>query len=70
MAACALWWLYSGSLHGRLESALDDTEGVGLTQGRARDLFSLWHAVVLIGIIGVAIGFEEAIVQPDEAVPG
>ena len=67
VAACALWWVYFGSLHGRLESALDETERVGLTQGRfARDVFSLWHAVVVIGVIGVAVGFEEAISHPDE----
>ncbi len=67
VAACALWWVYFGSLHGRLEMALDETEAMGLTQGRfARDVFSLWHAVVVIGVIGVAIGFEEAISHPDE----
>lgn len=67
VAACALWWLYFGSLHGRLEEALGNTEGVGLTQGQfARDVFSLWHSVVVIGIIGVAVGFEEAIAHPDE----
>lgn len=71
VAACALWWVYFGSLHGRLESALADAEAVGLTQGRfARDVFSLWHAVVVVGIIGVAVGFEEAIAHPDELLEG
>ncbi len=67
VAACALWWVYFGSLHGRLEEALERSFEGGLTQGKfARDVFSLWHAVIVIGVIGVAIGFEEAIAHPDE----
>ncbi len=67
VAACALWWVYFGSLHGRLELALESSSQGGLTQGKfARDVFSLWHAVIVIGVIGVAIGFEEAIAHPDE----
>jgi len=65
VATGALWWLYFGTLHSRLEHAmasLDDHD-----RGRfARDVFSLGHAVIVAGIIGVAVGFEEAVAHPDE----
>jgi low temperature requirement protein LtrA len=30
----------------------------------ARDVFSFWHAVVVAGVIAVAVAFEEAIAHP------
>lgn len=68
VAACALWWLYFGAFHGMLEHAMsqhgDETRGQF-----ARDVFSLWHAAVVAGVIGIAVGFEEAIVHPDRSLP-
>lgn len=64
LATSALWWMYFGALHGKLEVALaaqDDRARAPF----ARDVFSLWHAVVVAGIIGVAVGFEEAVAHPD-----
>lgn len=68
VAACALWWVYFGAFHGTLEHAMaqhgDETRGQF-----ARDVFSLWHAAVVAGVIGIAVGFEEAIVHPDRSLP-
>lgn len=66
LATCALWWLYFGTLHGKLEEALD-AQGDRARAPFARDVFSLGHAVVVAGVIGVAVGFEEAIAHPEEA---
>lgn len=66
IATCALWWTYFGTLHPRLEERMaaqdDSTRG-----GFARDVFSFWHALVVGGVIGIAVGFEEAIAHPNEA---
>ncbi len=65
LAACALWWIYFGSLHAQFEgrmAAQDDTRRGSF----ARDVFSLWHAAVVAGVIGVAVGFEEAVSHPHE----
>lgn len=65
VATCALWWTYFGTLHSRLEEAMEERVGerLGLF---ARDVFSFWHAPVVGGVIGVAVAFEEAIAHPKE----
>ena len=67
--ACALWWTYFGVLHGGFEHRLAeqtlDTRGAF-----ARDVFSLWHAVVVAGVIGIAIGFESAVAHPNDPLEG
>ncbi len=63
IAACALWWAYFGILHSRLERSLAD-QGISTVGRFARDVFSFWHAVVVAGVIGIAVGFEEAIAHP------
>ncbi len=63
VATCALWWNYFGTLHSRLEQLLDERPQAEV--GRfARDVFSFWHAVVVAGVILVAVAFEEAIAHP------
>lgn len=63
LATCALWWLYFGNLHRKLEAQL--SAQAESDRGRfARDVFSLWHAVVVAGIVGVAVGFEQAVAHP------
>ena len=68
VATCALWWTYFGALHGAFEQQMsargDDTRGQF-----ARDVFSLWHAAVVAGVIGIAVGFEAAIAHPQRALP-
>ncbi len=65
VAACALWWTYFEHVHPALERALLDCPPEKLG-GTARDVFSLWHAVIVAGVIGVAVGFEEAVAHPAE----
>ncbi|MFZ0014219.1 MAG: low temperature requirement protein A [Acidimicrobiia bacterium] len=66
IATCALWWTYFGTLHSRLEERLADQDDAD--RGRfARDVFSFWHAVVVAGVIGVAVAFEAAISHPKDA---
>lgn len=69
VSACALWWTYFGVLHGGFEHRLavqtDETRAAF-----ARDVFSLWHAVVVAGIIGIAVGFEAAIAHPSDPLEG
>lgn len=66
VATCALWWTYFGSLHPRFERRLDE-QNDETRAGFARDVFSLWHAVVVAGVIGVAVAFEEAVAHPGDA---
>lgn len=66
LATCALWWTYFGTLHSRLEEAMQERVGERLGTF-ARDVFSFWHAPVVAGVIGVAVAFEEAIAHPNEA---
>ncbi len=66
VATCVLWWTYFGSLHAQFELRL--TEQNDATRGSfARDVFSLWHAVVVAGVIGMAVAFEEAVAHPGDA---
>jgi low temperature requirement protein LtrA len=65
VAACALWWVYFGSLQAKLERRLAAQDDVH--RGRfARDVYSLWHAVMVAGVIGIAVGFEEAVKHPGD----
>ena len=66
IATCALWWTYFGTLHSRLEEAMQERVGEGLGLF-ARDVFSYWHALVVAGVIGIAVAFEEAIAHPEES---
>ena len=66
VATCALWWTYFGTLHSRLEQRL--AEQTALAVGRfARDVFSFWHAIVVAGVISIAVAFEEAIAHPADS---
>lgn len=65
VATCALWWTYFGTLQPKLETRLDDQGDFERGQF-ARDVFSLWHALVVAGVVGVAVGFEEAVAHPED----
>lgn len=64
-ATCALWWTYFGSLHGRMGDRME-AEDAQHRGSFARDVYSFWHAAVIAGVIGIAVGFEEAIAHPAE----
>ena len=62
---CLLWWSYFGWVKDALETQLDHEPGS--TEGMlARDTYSLVHYPLIGGVIGIAIGFEEMILHPDE----
>jgi low temperature requirement protein LtrA len=62
---CALWWTYFGTLQPMLERRLAD-QAVVDRGNFARDAYSLWHASVVAGVVGVAVAFEEAVAHPDD----
>jgi low temperature requirement protein LtrA len=65
---CLLWWVYFGWLQSALESCLAAT--VGAAQSTlARDAYSLLHFPLILGIIGVAVAFEEMAAHPSASVP-
>ena len=65
VVTCLLWWTYFGWLKDALEVQLErepsNTEGE-----LARDTYSLLHFPLIGGVIGIAIGFEEMVLHPDE----
>jgi low temperature requirement protein LtrA len=65
VVTCLLWWTYFGWLKDALELQLElepsNTEGE-----LARDAYSLLHFPLIGGVIGIAIGFEEMVLHPDE----
>lgn len=65
VGTCALWWTYFGTLQPMLERRLAD-QAIVDRGVFARDVFSLWHAWVVAGVVGVAVAFEEAVAHPDE----
>lgn len=69
VGACALWWTYFGVLHAGFEHRMQaiDLARVG---SWSRDVFSLAHALIVAGVIGIAVGFEEAIAHPAHPLEG
>lgn len=65
IVTCLLWWTYFGWLKDALEVQLEReplaTEGM-----LARDVFSLLHFPLIGGVIGIAVGFEEMVLHPNE----
>lgn len=65
VATCALWWTYFGTLQPMLERRLAE-QPIPLRGYFARDVFSLWHAFVVAGVVGVAVAFEAAVAHPED----
>ena len=65
VVTCLLWWTHFGWLKDALEVQLERessaSEGI-----LARDAFSLLHFPLIGGVIGVAVGFEEMVLDPDQ----
>jgi low temperature requirement protein LtrA len=60
---CALWWTYFGWAKDALEWRMRSQSAA--TLGRfARDVYSFAHFPLIFGVIGFAIGIEEAIAHP------
>ncbi len=67
-ATCALWWTYFGSAKPALDAALEEATGSARTS-LARDAYSMLHFVMILGIIGFAVGIEAAILHPSDPMP-
>ena len=66
---CLLWWSYFGWLKDRLEHAMAGQTGAAQSRF-ARDVYSLIHFPLIAGVIGVAVGIEEMVAHPFEAMHG
>jgi low temperature requirement protein LtrA len=68
LVSCGLWWTYFPIAKPELEAALETAEPS--KQGAlARDAFSLAHFPMLCGVIAYAVGLEEILAHPNEALP-
>ena len=65
---CGLWWSYFPKVKPLLEQALASSRDSGQTM-MARDVFSLAHFPVLLGLIAYAFAVEEAIAHPGNPLP-
>jgi low temperature requirement protein LtrA len=63
IGTAALWWLYFSSTAARVEKALSESDNPVLL---ARDAFTYGHALIIAGIILVAVGDEIVIAHPTE----
>jgi low temperature requirement protein LtrA len=61
-----LWWSYFASAKDDLDRVIEekDSRGVNVTE-LLRDVFSMIHFPMLLGIIGIAVAVEEGIAHPD-----
>lgn len=62
-----LWWSYFAQANDRLEAAIESY----VTKDMAsvlRDVFSMIHIPMLIGLVAVAVAIEEAIAHPDAVI--
>ena len=62
---CALWWSYFGPAKLQLDRALGSVSGSDLSS-MARDVYSLLHYPMILGVIGVAVAIEEIVLYPAE----
>lgn len=69
--ACALWWSYFGWVKDALEERMS-SQGPATIGRYARDVYSFAHFPLIFGVIGFAVGIEEAIADPKDplALPG
>ena len=68
VAAGMLWWSYFDRVQPAIEHRAEELEG----QARSwffRDAYTYAHALIVAGIILIAVGFEEAALHPTEPVP-
>lgn len=66
--ACLLWWTYFGWVKDALEDRLVGSSGPAQSR-LARDVYSFLHFLVIGGVVGFAVGVEEIVAHPDEALP-
>jgi low temperature requirement protein LtrA len=68
LIACLLWWTYFGWFKEALEERVDEVppQEIGVA---VRDVYSLGHFPMLVGIIGFAVGIEEIVAHPGDPLP-
>ena len=62
---CALWWTYFPRAKPVLDHAIE-TSPSSKKNRIARDVYSLWHFVMLLGVIAYAFAVEEGVAHPGE----
>lgn len=62
---CAMWWAYFDRLQEVMESALRLADE-HRTGALARDVYSILHYPMIVGIVFYAVALEEAFLHPDE----
>ena len=62
-ATCALWWSYFACAKPALDRALAAAAGADRSK-LGRDVFSLLHFVIILGVIGFAAAVEEIVTHP------
>ncbi len=64
---CLLWWSYFGWLNSALEHSFGKLKGA-VQAATARDMYSLLHFPMLLGVIGLAVAIEEMMKHPADPV--
>lgn len=62
---CALWWSYFGTAKSVLDARLENAEGTDQTK-LARDVYSLLHFPLILGVVGVAVALESVVHHPSD----
>ncbi|MDH3731891.1 MAG: low temperature requirement protein A [Gemmatimonadota bacterium] len=62
---CALWWTYFGCAKPTLDRELEHRTGSDLSK-LGRDVFSLLHFPLVLGVIGLAAAIEEIVLHPSD----
>ena len=65
VVTCLLWWSYFSWINEHLEEHLSRSSGVKQAQ-LGRDTYSFMHFPIILGIIGIAVGFEKILIHPDD----
>jgi low temperature requirement protein LtrA len=63
----SLWWSYFAHANDKLESAIESS-GVKDVASLLRDVFSMMHIPMILGLIGVVVAIEESIAHPDAVI--
>ena len=62
---CALWWSYFGAAKSVLDRELESAQGSEQTK-LARDVYSLLHFPMILGVVGVAVALEAVVHHPGD----
>lgn len=65
---CALWWTYFVRAKPALAHAMEHRQSRARAEF-ARDAFSLFHFPMMLGVIALAVGVEQVLSHPEEALP-